>query len=399
MSAHSSTSSSSPIQPGYLKWLLGGAAAWACFFFAFTWVIDPYGVSPLGVRLTRLNDIKPKRLDIDRLVKPYEVWRYQPRTVFLGSSRIHQSIDPSMLGGTRFAPAYNASVPAVSLSANLGYLRHYDRLDGNLKTVVEELFVYKFFGRGEDNPTFTLTNFAANFATLMLSADALRASFFTLAHNILSGVPIQEVKPGGYFYYPPGLDTQGSFSGFPAGIWDIYRKNAGKYKLDEATMESVKQTNAAAKDAGIELIWIVTPYHAYFDYFLELAGEWDLMETWLKRLSAEAPVYSFSQPNEWVYENVSPRMTYWNDPFHFSLRMGEGIQTSLAGLPLPGRPDNFMVRLTPDMVDAHIAQRRSAIQKWALQHPDFVATMQAERQKYVAERAAQAANETATTKK
>ncbi len=84
---------------------------------AFTLLIDPYGVSPVHATIQGVNALKPKRLDIDRLIKPYEVWRYQPKTVFLGTSRIHQSIDPSVLDGTRFAPAYNASIPASSLVA------------------------------------------------------------------------------------------------------------------------------------------------------------------------------------------------------------------------------------------------------------------------------------------
>lgn len=399
MSAHSSTSSSSPIQPGYLKWLLGGVAAWACLFFGATWIIDPYGVSPLGVRIAGFNTVKPKRIDIDRLIKPYEVWRYQPRTVFLGSSRIHQSIDPSALDGTEFAPAYNASVPAVSLSMNEDYMRHYHRLDGKMKTVVEELFVYNFLGQGQDRRSFTLSDLAANYATLMLSADAFYAAMVTLGHNVLSGAPVQQVNPGGNFYYPPGHDTQGTFSGFPAGMWKLYTTGGGRYQLNEASIETVRRISAAAKENGVELVWIATPNHAYFDYFLEVADEWEVVRTWLKRLSAEASIYSFSQPNDWVYEPVSLHMTYWNDPFHFSLKMGKGIQTSLAGLPLPGRPDNFMVRLTPDMVDEHIAQRRTAIRAWAAQHPDIVAAMEAERQKYVAEQAAHAANGTATTKK
>ena len=84
-------------------------------YLAFTSIVDPYGVSPLRLTLPGINAVKPKRLAIDRLIKPYEVWRYQPRTVFLGTSRFHQSIDPAVLGGTRFSPAYNAALPATSL--------------------------------------------------------------------------------------------------------------------------------------------------------------------------------------------------------------------------------------------------------------------------------------------
>jgi hypothetical protein len=103
------------VSPGYLRALAVSVAIWLGLFVLFTWTIDPYGVSPLRLSLQGMNAQKPKRIDIDRLIKPYEVWRYQPRTVFLGTSRVHQSMDPAALDGTRFAPAYNASMPAASM--------------------------------------------------------------------------------------------------------------------------------------------------------------------------------------------------------------------------------------------------------------------------------------------
>jgi hypothetical protein len=36
----------------------------------------------------------------------------------------------------------------------------------------------------------------------------------------------------------------------------------------------------------------------------------------LTKLIALATVYSFSQPNDWVDEPISPHMTYWYDTFH-----------------------------------------------------------------------------------
>lgn len=388
MSAPSFTSSSEPVRPGYLKALLGCIVAWAALFFAFTWIVDPYGVSPVRVTIPGINAFKPKRLDIDRLIKPYEVWRYQPKTVFLGTSRIHQAIDPSALDGTRYAGAYNASVPAVSLSMNEDYLEHYRRLDGALQTVVMELFIYNFLGQGQDRKVVTLRDFAANFATLLVSADTLRAALVTLGHNIVKRVPVYEIKPGGNFYYPPGHDARGTFAGFPAGMWDLYKNSPGGYKLSDAAFATVRRINSAARKNGLEIVWIATPNHAYFDYFLELANEWDVVESWLRRLAAEVMVYSFSQPNPWVYEPVSSTMTFWNDPFHFSLKVGEGIQTSLAGLPMPGRPENFMVELTPDRVAEHIAGRRQAIRQWAAQNPAIVAALEQERQKWLATQAA-----------
>ena len=54
-------------------------------------------------------------------IKPYEVLRRQPRTVFLGTSRIHEAFNPAVLDGTPYAPAYNAAVPGASIAENIAY--------------------------------------------------------------------------------------------------------------------------------------------------------------------------------------------------------------------------------------------------------------------------------------
>ena len=104
------------------------------------------GKKPSWLTLPGINAVKPKRLAIDRLIKPYEVWRYQPRTVFLGTSRFHQSIDPAVLDGTRFSPAYNAALPATSLWETEALLEEFFEYDKNLHVVFVELFLYNFLG-------------------------------------------------------------------------------------------------------------------------------------------------------------------------------------------------------------------------------------------------------------
>ena len=138
------------IVPRYLIALGLGICLWIVLFFAFTLLVDPFGVSPLRVSISGVNTFKPRRADIDRILKPYEVWRYRPKTVFLGTSRIHQSLDPAALDGTRYAPAYNASIPASSVGLNVSHLQQYVELDPLLRTVVVELFFPNFLGQPQE---------------------------------------------------------------------------------------------------------------------------------------------------------------------------------------------------------------------------------------------------------
>lgn len=365
----------------YLRHFAAAFALLAALYAVLTLVIDPYGISPLGMHIPRIDRYRPRRLDIDRLIKPYEVWRYQPHTVFLGTSRIHQSIDPAVLDGTPLAPAYNASVPANSLGMNISYLNEYARLDPRLHTIFAELFLYNFLGQGQERHSQSLRQMAIDTATLFVSANTASDALYTLWYNLHKNKPCYQIMPGGYFYYPPGHDAQGTFDGFPAGMFDIDRSQNGNPQLSDAAFQSFDQVIAAAHSHGFELTFLLTPYHPYYWYYIESIGRWDLIQDWLTRLTAKTPILSFAQPNAWTYEPVGHRMIYWNDPFHFSLAMGRGIAESLAGIPDPALPANFMVRLTPDLVPGWVAAQREAIRRWAQDHPDFVAAFGAAKHK------------------
>src|SRR6266496_1520588 len=314
MSVRFSTINSDMIESGYLRALALSLAAWLSLYLIFTWTIDPYGVSPIRLEFPRINALKPKRTDIDRILKPYEVWRYQPRTIFLGTSRANHSLDPSTLDGTRFAPAYNAAIPGgASMKMHAAYLEQYLRLDHNLRTVIVELFLPHMVG----GATPTWADFIGNTVSLFASANTLWDSLVTLAYNL-------------------------------------------------------------------ELIFLIGPSHPYPDYYYDVIGAWGVIEEWLTKLSALATVYSFSQPNDWVDEPISPHMTYWYDTFHYSLAMGRGMLRSLAGVPTSGLPDNFMERLTPERVASHIERRRAAARRWAQDNPSLVAQFEEARRKWLA---------------
>jgi hypothetical protein len=372
------------VESGYLRALALSVVAWLGLYLIFTWTVDPYGVSPIRFSVQGVNALKPKRLDIDRLIKPYEVWRYQPRTIFLGTSRAHQSLDPSVLDGTRFAPAYNASMPAGSMGMNAAYLRQYVRLDRNLHTVIVELFLPSFIGAPNGLRSGTWSEFASSTVTLFASADALWDSIATMAYNIASGRPAFQIEPRGHLYRPPGRDTKGPFDRFANYIWSSQVSEPDKATFNEAAFDSVLEIIEIARANGLELIFLLGPSHAYADYYYDSIGAWAVIEEWLTRLSGRATVYSFAQPNDWVDEPISPHMTYWYDTFHYSLVMGRGMLRSLAGVPTSGLPDNFMERLTPERLAAHIERRRAAARRWAQDNPSFVAQFEEARRKWLA---------------
>jgi hypothetical protein len=276
------------IQSRYLLFLSLGVAKWVGVSLASILIIDPYGVSPLHLAIAGFNVLKPKRVDIDRLIKPYEVSRHQPRTVFLGTSRIQQSIDPAVLDGSPFAPAYNAAVPASSLGMSLAYLQQYLALDRNLQTVFVEAFISNFLGDEPAPPADLIANDVAMFG----SSDALWASIVTLMQNAVIKKETIEIKPGGYLCCPTGREVKENFDEFAHYIWP----HQPKLQLSEAAFNTVRGLVAAARAKNIELAFLATPNHAYFDYYIDTVGAWGVVEEWLRRLSKEPPSIAFHNP-------------------------------------------------------------------------------------------------------
>lgn len=390
MSAPSSTSSSEgrPAAGGrrLLALLAAGLAFWLALYLAVVLLIDPYGVSPLQLRLEGINLHKPKRVDIDRTFKPVEVWLRQPRTIFLGTSRTQQGVDPAVLDGTPHAPAYNAAVPNGSVPLNLGYLRLYADADRRLQTAFVELFLYNFLipALPEDPaprqdfavPPLGVDSLIENAASLLLSGDALVDSVRTLNFNRHGETPGREVMPGGWLRYPPGHDAATAFSGFPDYVWQALHPQPPHLQAVNLTaLEALREMRQMAAEAGIDLIVYLAPNHIIHDFYLELAGGWPAIERLLLELSAIGGVYSLAQPGPLSAEPIRREMTYWYDPFHYTPAAGEKFVRALAGQAVADMPEDFLVPLTAERVPALIAARRQAVRDWAAANPDWARQM------------------------
>jgi hypothetical protein len=262
----------------WLRFLAIGIISFLPLATAFILIIDPYGVSPLGLSLPRINAIKLRRLDIDRALKPYEVWRDQPRTLFLGSSISEYAIDPAVLDGTRFAPAYDAAIPGGSIRASLDYLETYIDLDPRLRIAIVEVklsdFIFAFDFASEKQ---TRWQFIRNSVALFASRHALWSAVVTLAYNVKGGPQWFEIKPGGYVFKPLGLgDAKLGFAGFPVRIWspDSGPKDA---ILNQGSLDLARKLVEVAREHGVELIFAAMPNHAYFDYFYDSIDAWGLI--------------------------------------------------------------------------------------------------------------------------
>jgi hypothetical protein len=355
--------------PRFLATLALGAVVWSALVLSFIGLVDPYGVSPIRVSWTGFNRYKPKRIDIDRLVKPYEVLTRQPRTVFMGTSRIHQSIDPSILDGTAYAPAYNASVPASTMSLNAAHLEQYFRFDKNLRFVFVELFMYNFIYPDREVPPKSLADFVSNSMSLQFSATALLDSVSTVSFNLSGAPPLSYIGPGGFLVQPSTIDV-GNFRRFIPNVMKIHEE-LPNMALNATAFQALDRIIDVCDRNGARLYLVITPSSPYDDYRLWSLGYWTLLETWYRKLARYPNVLSFAQYNTALEEPVSPTMRYWYDPLHFSRNMGTLMLRRFLGDPDRSIPENLLVQLSPSNVDSLLAERQRRLESWARGHADF----------------------------
>ena len=349
-----------------------GILFWSGVFFIFTWVINPYGVSPINITIDGINKFKPKRLDIDRLIKPYEVWYKQPKTVFIGTSRVHQTIDPTVLDGTRFAPAYNASIPASTLSENAAHLEQFFWLNPNIKHVFVEISLHKFIVVQSTAPQVTLSDFVQNTAPLLFSGDAIWDSLETIIINRFGDKSGATVTASGRWVPPRGQKTKDMFNPghYIDYTIDIYRRIPGML-IQPSAIKTLDRIVELCRENGAELYLIEMPNYPWDDYQLLSIGYWHIFERYYRMLASYPNFISFSQYNEILTEPAGANMRWWYDPEHSSRAMGDAILHAFIGRSDTGMPTNLMQRVTPETVETAIRERLDGLQAWAAQNPQF----------------------------
>ena len=366
----------------YIKIFAVTVLGLSCLVLVVTAVVDPYGISPLGISLPRFNANKYKRVDVDRLIKPIEVLQKQPKTIFLGTSRVHESLDPSRFAGTRFAPAYNASIPSVTPAETLGYLKEFSELDDELKYVFVELFFPHFvqflYGQpvsGQDKSPMEL---ASALTSLFFSIDALVNARLTVKLNTQGkdvGVYVNET---GRYQIPPNHNPSQNFLGFALFMLKVQQpliKSDRNWTLDETSFSMLDKIVKFGHERNIEVIFLILPNHPIYDHFYLLNGHWGLIDwqEWKRRLAKFPNVIDFSAYNEIGDEKVSEHMKYWYDPIHPSVTVGDMVLSALVPAPEFAAPKNFRADLNVDTVDARLRETQEKLAAWIAANPEYLA--------------------------
>lgn len=365
----------------FIGLVIGCVASFALLIVAAVWVVDPYAVSPIKVSIARFNAEKPARSNIERQLKPYEVWQRQPKTILVGTSRVSQALDPEVLDGSQFAPAYNAAVPASSMPENAAYLAEFLDLAPSIRHVVLELFFTKFV---YPQPAPILPRaFLVDALSLHFGVAAIGDAARTVRYNWDGDQRPSRITADGQWVHADTFVPGSPFSAEDFAKAVLGAERGAKFSLQNEAMQALDQIVAICAARGVTLHLVIIPNYPWDDYRLTSLGYWPMLEDWLRRMAAYPNVVSFSQYNEMLQEAPRNGMKWWYDPIHPSAEYGRLVLNALAGRAAGEMPENLMRPLTPATAEAVIAERREGARAWAARNADFTAEFERAKVRYL----------------
>ena len=346
-------------------------------------IVDPYLLFDLP-RTAEFNARKPAISEQEHLIKAYEVLRFNPRTLLLGSSSVAMGLDArSTAWRTSERPVYNLGLPGEGVFANRRYLQHvlakehpntvFLGLSFRDFLTVRPQHEHPFESRlamssgGSPNPLIR-RQLVKDVLYATLSLDSLFESFDTLRGN-LSGDSYDTIS-GNVDPHWHRMEIS-RFGTYPLIVLtDLnYTQMYRDSRVDEDVWEQVRLIFELCRGHGISLIVILEPAHVDELELADIAGKWGAVEEWKRQLSKMVAKYEARQGhfelwdffgyNSYSTESVpytkSP-LRWFLTPSHYTQALGDLMLERIMG---SGDP-SFGVKLIPSNIEGHLADIRHA---------------------------------------
>ena len=334
---------------------------------AFNALMDPTGL--LGTpAIDGVNQVKSP--GNDRFFKPLAVERRQPRTIFVGTSRVAVGLDPHDLPG---ADAYNLGLLGSTVPEHIAFAR-YAIDNAPVERLVFGLDFASFVDRARFSTAFHLAilekyAFWRALPDLLLSQSQLLQSRVTFTQSRRHEKPryaddgmliaanehrddpdptvraISKVEQYTRFYLWGGRpdDTLADFDAFLAGV-----------------------------PPRVATYVYITPAHAALYEALKPAGLTPEYEAWLRRVTdicaqRHVTLWDFNGYNHVTTVPLAASAESFIDGAHTTPAIGRLILAAmLQGASVP----DFGVRMTSEMLTGYLAAQRTAGDLWRRDHPD-----------------------------
>ncbi len=339
------------------------------------YVIDPYGFYQVA-EISGLNQQKEGVRSKIRYVKALELPIRKPRTIIIGSSRVHDGMNPEhpLLNDQKYLPVYNLGIDMARIHESLGYLKYAIR-HSQIEQVIIGLDLFMFNASQKRNYNFdsSLINSRINFgnylSTSILSADALVDSIRTVNVSHLNPER-KEFLPNGFrpgemvFYKVKNYAALHYYTNY---IFMSSLNSQTKYyadmTLDSGVFDDFDEILEICIQNKIQIQTYISPAHANLDgEGIAAAGKWELMEEWKRKVvfiadKHRVPLWDFSGYNSITTEPIHTPMKYYWDSSHFTETVSDLILKRILDSG-SNVPKDFGVRLSMANIESHLADTR-----------------------------------------
>lgn len=403
----------------YLRVLAATLALGLGTVIAFDALMDPYGVTGMG-----LADTRPYASTQVRMLKAYGVMRLDANALALGNSRVDVGLDPESPWWPDAArPAYNLAIPGSDLYAARRYLQHaiaHNRpqivvlgldfmdfravpgeADDRDRPFESRLLVRNDGGRNRGTAwarasdwitaTGSLDAFIDSVGTLMKQDHPNAANITQLGFNPLHEYRIHVRDVGHYaLFRQRDLENLRAYYRRP---WRLAGDD-GKPSHAFVELETIIQI---CRNHNVRLILYIHPVHAHLNETIRIAGLWPTYEDWKRQLvrmvehnngqfQDREPIslWDFSGYNPITSESVPhkgdhrPMQWYW-EAGHYKSSVGDLVLRTVfhpnAPHPYPGT--SFGVSLEPENIERHLERIRVEGKMYRNEHINDVTELSA----------------------
>lgn len=371
----------------YIFRCLGVAGILFFLIGVFSICVDPYGLFQLfGVR--GVNQQKEGVRTKIRYVKALELPLRNPHTIIIGSSRVHDGINPDNELLQKYSPVYNLGIDMLRIHEAVAFLKHAT-MNSDVKQVVFGIDFFMFNSLEKVNPSFDQKLVgrkiqAGDYFSSIFSMEALGDSLKTIeiSHNQPER---KEFISNGYrpaefvFYKVKDYNKLHYYTNWvfltPTTIGTPYYAN---YVQSEGAFKELEEFLSICRERKIDCVLFITPAHANLDgEGIKVAGLWDQLENFKRRLVTisakyDTTLWDFSGYNSVTTEPVRTPMKYYWDSSHFSEVVGNYIICRLYGDDNSAVPADFGRILTMENVEEDLRMTRLKQEEYERAHPEEI---------------------------
>lgn len=343
-------------------------------------VVDPYGLFR-NYDVKGFNQQKEGVRSKIRFVKALELPLRKPETIIIGSSRVHDGMNPESALLRQYPPVYNLGIDMMRIHEMKEYFKHAI-VNGDVKRAIIGLDFFMFNSLEKVNASFDHELVGRKIqsedylAISLFSREALMDSYSTI--KLSRAQPDRKeflgtgYRPGKYVFYK--VKDFEKLHYYTNWVFLTSTPQATKYyasmRLDDDVFADFEEILSVCNQRRIDCRLYISPAHVGLDgEGIRAAGKWEMFENWKRRVAQISfehglPLWDFSGYNSVTTEPVTTPMKYYWDSSHFNEMVGNWIVARVMEKPEVAAPTDFGEKIFPANIEDHLAKIRNSRDKY-----------------------------------